>query len=268
MSKIKERLAALAEQLGLNGPLLARAQRRYKANRKRALIAHGQQVGAQLLADKARSKGHRAEATRQDKAALRCGHRAFKFHSRAQYYLGAIKRYQQRIHNLEQTQAELEAELKNLANVTIKGNAASGGTKQQRLKAVALASAAACASGKRPNFYSQDGGWDVNHCITGEHDNERSDCSSWFTSVYRSCGLADPNGARYTGGYTGTLVAAGKQIGRPEVGCAVIYGPGAGHHVELFVGPGDKTVGHGSSAVDAGIIDLFGDGSYRFFSYV
>lgn len=268
MSRIRERLAALAAKLGPNKSLLARAQRRYKANRRRAFIAHHKQVGAQLRADKARAEGHLAEAAKQDKIAGRCGHRAFKFHSRAQHFLGAVKRYQQRINELETSQADLEAQLKALNHVTIKGNHAEGGSKTERLKAVALASAAACASGHRPNFYSQVGGWDVNHCITGEHDGERSDCSSWFTSVYRSCDLADPNGSRYTGGYTGTLVTGGKQVRSPQPGDAVIYGPGTGHHVEMYIGPGDKTIGHGSAPVDPGVIDLFGDGDYRFFRYV
>jgi len=169
---------------------------------------------------------------------------------------------------LETAQHALEYKVKLLSDVTIKGNKATGGSRRDRLKAVALASAAACASGKRPNFYSQAGAFDVDHCITGERYGERSDCSSWFTSVYRSCGLADPNGERFTAGYTGTLVANGKRIDHPEPGCAVIYGPGAGHHVEMYVGPGNKTIGHGSAPVDAGVIDLFGDGDYRFFKFL
>jgi hypothetical protein len=268
MGHLRARLKAVAEKLVPDQLQLARAQRRYKANRKRAFKAHNQQVTAQKAADRLRAQGHPRRAEQKDREALRQGHVASKNHARAQFWLGRIKALTQRVEGLETTQHRLEAKLKELKHVTIKGNKASGGSRRDRLKAVALASAAACASGKRPNFYSQSGSWDVDHCITGERYGERSDCSSWFTSVYRSCGLADPNGERFTAGYTGTLVANGKQIDHPEVGCAVIYGPGAGHHVELYVGPGNRTIGHGSAPVDPGVIDLFGDRDFRFFRYL
>jgi cell wall-associated NlpC family hydrolase len=268
MSKIRQALDALADKLGLNRPLLARAQRRYKANRKRAFIAHAQQLRAEKRADTLR-KTNPAQARGIDAEALRHRHVAYQNHLRAQFWLGRIKALQQRIHGLETKQADLEALLKKLEdNVSIVGNKATGGTVHERLKAVALKSAAECASGRRPNFYSQPGAWDVDHCITGESYGERSDCSSWFTSVYKSCGLEDPNASGYGSGYTGTLVANGKQIAYAEPGCAVIYGPGSGHHVELYCGPGDKTIGHGSAPVDAGIINLFGDSDYRFFKFV
>lgn len=201
------------------------------------------------------------------KRALRYGHIAYKNHLRAQFWLGRIKVLLRRVEGLESDQTSREAGLKKLYNVTIKGNEAKGGTPKERLKAVALKSASECAAGRRPNFYSQVGLWDVGHCITGERYGERSDCSSWFTSVYKSAGLKDPNGQGYSGGYTGTLVANGKQIPQPEIGCAVIYGAGTGHHVEMWIGPGNRTIGHGSAPVDSGVIDLFGDGDYRFFAY-
>jgi hypothetical protein len=266
VARIRGLLKQLAETLGLDQAQLARARHRYAANRKRAFKAHRQQVAAQENADRLRSQGKDARTV--DKRALRYGHVAFKNHQRAQFFLGRTKELVQQIHDLEIEQAELEAEAKKLNKVTIKGDKATGGTPKGRLKAVALASAAACASGKRPNFYSQVGTFDAKHCITGPAYGHRDDCSSWFASAYRSAGLADPSGQRYTAGYTGTLVANGKQISEPEIGCAVIYGSGAGHHVELYVGPGNKTIGHGSAPVDAGVIDLFGDGDYRFFKYI
>lgn len=270
MARIRELLAQLADQFALTKPLLFRARRRYKANRKRAFRAHNQKLKAQIKADRLRGDGHPAAAARADKDAARAQQRELKNHGRAQFWLGRVKTLVQRVHGLETRQAELEAELKQLSMVTIKGDKATGGTKHQRLKAVALASAAACASGRRRNFYSQPGAWDVDHCITGERSGFRSDCSQWVTSVYRSCGLSDPNGQRYTGGYTGTLVANGREIRRSELkpGDLVLYGPGTAHHVELYVGPGEKTVGHGSAAIDAGVIDLFGDSDYRVYRYI
>lgn len=268
MSKVRGLLAQVAEKLGSNQLLLARAQRRYKANRKRAFQAHNQQIKAQGAADRLRSQGHVAGAEKRSKDAARKGHVAYKNHLRAQHYLGVIKKLTQRIEGLKSAQVQYASQLHELKKVKVVGNKATGGTRRHRLKTVALLSAARCASGGRNNFYSQAGAWDIDHCITGERYGERSDCSSWVTSVYKSAGLADPNGERYTGGYTGTLVANGKQVSTPRPGDLVIYGPGTGHHVEMYVGPGDKTIGHGSAPVDPGVIDLFGDSDFRFFSYL
>ena len=48
----------------------------------------------------------------------------------------------------------------------------------------------------------------------------------------------------------------------------MLSGPNPHHPVELSVGPGDKTIGHGSAPVDPGVINLFGDGDYIIRSYV
>lgn len=289
MPKLKAALAAVAKSLGLQQALLARVQRRYKANRKRAFKAHNQQLAAQKRADKYRGEAQKflkfgpgenqakgtallRKATAEDKRVRSCKKSAFKNHLRAEHYLGAIKRKQQAINKLETTQAELEAELKKLDKVTIVGDKATGGSVHERLKAVGLASAAACASGERDNFYDQAGGYNVSQCITGPPTDDRDDCSSWKTSVHKSAGLKDPNGLRYGSGYTETLrnyaVANDLVVSRAELkpGGSVIYGePGATHHVEMFVGPGEKTIGHGSAPVDAGIVDLFGPNEYMTF---
>lgn len=175
-----------------------------------------------------------------------------------------------RIEGLEKRQSELRAELKKLTVVTFDGNTAKGGTKRQRVKAVALKSADNCAKGKRANFYSQPGTFSAGFCLTGEPRGFRSDCSQWFASVYKSAGLADPSAEGFAAGFTGTLVANGKQISESELrpGDAIIYGPGTGHHVEMYVGPGTKTIGHGSPPIDPGVINLFGDGDYRCFTYL
>ena len=47
----------------------------------------------------------------------------------------------------------------------------------------------------------------------------------------------------------------------------VVYGGGVGHHVEAYIGPGDRTAGHGSAPVDFGRINLFGNGDFRCFIY-
>lgn len=277
MAKLKAALKAVADKLDLNQSRLARAQRRYKANRKRAFVAHAQQIKAQERADDARrtyeyTDARRRKALREDGKAERYAHVAYANHLRAQHFLGVIKTLTQRIEGLTTDQAKLEAEAKKARRVKINGNKATGGSKIGRLKSVAYASAAACGSGftdangdviHRSNFYSQPGAWDVDHCITGEHYGERSDCSSWFTSVYKSAGLPDPNGTDYTGGYTGTLGLHGKvvSLSKAKPGDAVLYGPYPHHHVEMIVAPG-KTIGHGSAPVDAGVPDLFSDGDF------
>lgn len=140
--------------------------------------------------------------------------------------------------------------------VKIVGNRVTGGTPRQRLKAAAEHAAFLYASGKRPSFYSQPGAWTVNYGITGEPRGYRSDCSQWVTSIFHSCGLPDPNGTGYTGGFTGTLKGHGREISRSQLrpGDLVVYGAGNGHHVEMYVGPGDRSIGHGTSAVDPGSI--------------
>jgi hypothetical protein len=289
MAKLKAALKRVAEGLGLQKPLLARAQRRYKANRKRAFKAHNQQLAAQKRADRYRAEAQKAlrfgatenqtegerlirKADAEDKRVRDLKKSAYQNHLRAEHYLGAIKKLQQRINGLETTQAGLEAELKKFDHVTIKGDKATGGSVHERLKAVALKSAAECAAGNRANFYDQGGRYDVSHCITGPSSDCRDDCSSWKTSAHKSAGLKDPNGLRYGSGYTETLrnyaVANHLVVTRAELkpGGSVIYGPpGATHHVEMYVGPGEKTIGHGSAPVDAGIVDLFGPDEYMTF---
>lgn len=268
LEDLKDRLSKVLGKLESKEGRLEVAQSRYLANRKRAYVAHKRQLRAEKLADKYRNK-HPRKYEHYDEVARKQRHIATKNHLRAEYWLQKIKLYTRHIHKLEDIREDIQEEIKKLG-VIIQGNTASGGTPRQRLKAVALASASACANGRRPNFYSQAGSWDVGHCITGERSGHRSDCSSWFTSVYKSCGLPDPNGLNYSGGFTGTLVSNGRQIRESQLkpGDAIIYGPGDGHHVEMYVGPGSKTIGHGSSPVDAGVVNLFGDGSYRCFTYL
>lgn len=142
--------------------------------------------------------------------------------------------------------------------IRIVGNTVTGGTARQRVVHAAHRAADLYATGRRPSFYSQAGSWDVGHGITGERHGCRSDCSQWVTAMFHSAGLADPNDQSYGGGYTGTLGAAGQYITRSALqpGDLVLYGSAPHHHVELYVGPGDTTIGHGSPPVDRGSITM------------
>lgn len=139
------------------------------------------------------------------------------------------------------------------SDVRIVGNTVTGGTAEQRLAAAMDRSVYESATGKRDSFYSQSGAWDVDHAITGPARGSRDDCSAWFTSIYKACGLPDPNGLNYTGGFTGTLGTHGTVVSRANarIGSAVLVGVAPFHHVEMLRDPKTgKTAGHGTAMVN------------------
>jgi hypothetical protein len=278
MGAIREAVAALAEKLGLTDRLLRRARRRTASFRERAAREHRRQIDGQTAADLFRTEGDEAAAAKNDRKAARCAHRAYRSHLKAIYWRGRIKVLVQRREGLRRTQAELDAELAEAiaaAKATLRGNRATGGTARERWRLVCLASVANCSNGKRRNFYSMSGAWDIDHVVVpGEEYGERSDCSSTVTGWAKAAGLPDPNGEDFHGGYTGTLVGEHNRWHKVSVtelrkkGWGyVVYGGGTGHHVEAYIGPGDRTAGHGSPPVDFGVIDLFGDADYRCYVY-
>jgi cell wall-associated NlpC family hydrolase len=272
MATLLERLKKVMGAIDLTRPRLALARTRLKRQLGIRRKAHRRAVKRSAQADEYRKQGHPKRAAYFDSLAVKAAARAHKAQTRAQLLIAQVKRLNQKLKGLAHTAAELRAELdalKKESGVQINGNHATGGTKRQRLKAVALAAAAACAAGRRRNFYSQSGTWDVDHAISGESYGHRSDCSSFVTSVYKAAGLTDPNRNDYRGGFTGTLVAHGRTVSRSDLkpGDLIIYGPGDGHHVEMYVGPGDKTIGHGSAPVDPGAVYQI-PGTVRFRSYV
>lgn len=261
MARIKVRLAKILEGLSSNEAQLKRARRRYKANRALAQKNHKKALQAQ-------------EALDQDRAD-RCSHRAYRAHLRAQFWLGKIRQTIQKIEGLGTHEDKIRVELakwKREHGVVVEGNKVMGGSPGQRWKAALLTSVKNCSSGKRRNFYSMSGTWDIDHELVGGPEfGHRSDCSSTVTGWAKACGLPDPNGEDFHGGYTGTLVGEHngwrlvtrshmESSGKPGY---IVYGPGVGHHVEAYLGPGDRTAGHGSAPVDFGVVDDFGDGDLR-----
>lgn len=97
-------------------------------------------------------------------------------------------------------------------------------------------------------------------------DSYRSDCSLWFTWLYKTCGLLDPNGGAYGEPviYTGTLLQGGREVSREfaekHAGCAVIFGSGTGIHVGMSTGEGPTIYQHGQEPVEGGTFDEFGPG--------
>lgn len=174
---------------------------------------------------------------------------------------GQLDRARDRRDDIEKAAANAHAS----SSIRISGNTVTGGTPSERLKAAAEHAAWLDSLGRRRSFYSQPGAWTVRYGITGEPSGFRSDCSQWVTSIYFACGLPDPNGNGYQGGYTGTLGSNGRPVSRADLrpGDLILYGPAPHHHVEMYVGPGQKTIGHGSRPVDAGWIDLAPDPHFR-----
>lgn len=221
-------------------------------------------------ADKLRAK-HPEQAAQLNRQANKREAQSQHAASKARLQLGKVKRLNAEIKDLDATKERLQARIKKLApKPKVKGNKVVGGNWRQRLQLAMLTSAARCHSGARHNFYSQAGYWDIKHAITGPSPGHRDDCSSWFTSIYWTCNLADPNGTNFAYGFTGTIVENWKPISRAEArntpGAAVIFGSGSGHHVEMAIGDGtEHTVGHGSDPVDMGTFDLLRD-EVRFFA--
>lgn len=155
------------------------------------------------------------------------------------------------------------------SDVRIVGNTVTGGTPQQRLAAAMDRSCYESTTGKRRSFYSQAGRWDVQRAITGEVPGERSDCSEWFTAIYRACGLPDPNGLNYSGGFTGSLANHGHRTSRAnaKIGAGVLVGTYPYHHIEMLRDPKTgKTAGHGTAKVDYSNVAYFSPVAYYNFT--
>lgn len=90
---------------------------------------------------------------------------------------------------------------------------------------------------------------ETDHASMGEYPNW-ADCSSFYSwCLWQLLGTGEDvvNGADWTGGYTGTLLAHGKRVASPIKGAAVLYGsPGStGKHVAISKGNG-RVISHGS----------------------
>jgi len=120
--------------------------------------------------------------------------------------------------------------------------------------------------------YSEAGTWVKGYGLTNVPAGHgyRTDCSWWATMLRLACGL---NGPSLEGGYTGTILAEGKQVTRHYAehhpGVFVVFGSGDGFHVALSLGDGTPTTyGHGVPEVDISTFDAFGPGTevrYRAF---
>lgn len=272
MEKLSELLQKTLAAFGATTAALGIARHRYAKQHGRQEKAHEKKLKARETADDLRKAHKPKKAERKDTRAARLSAREKKAHNIARVALGEVKRLNQQKKGLEQTADELRSRIKRISGPKVEGNKVTGGTDDQKLQLALLTAAQKCATGKRRNFYSQAGTYDVEHAITGEPYGHRSDCSQFGAAIYHSCGLHDPNDQGFRGGFTGTLESHGRSVtrnfARHNAGCAVLFGPhGATHHVEWSLGDGtEHTVGHGSSPVDVGTFDLL-SGTVQFRAY-
>jgi hypothetical protein len=277
VSKIRKLLAAVEKRLGLIQLGINRAY--VKQTRKRQLAERNEESArkASTAADRARANGRPRRAARWDKAAAKSRANAQRNRAKARWWIGRIKDLKIKREGREKVRRELKQELAKLEakriKIDVEANKITGGDAGDRFRAACLLSAKRCASGKRRNFYSQPGSFSVNRCLTGESYGQRSDCSQWITSVCWTAGLDDPNGTNWTAGYTGTMLGGhGKwtECDRATLLSKgwgyVIYGSGSGFHTEAYVGPGNRTIGHGDAAINAGDLDMFSPRRYYVYS--
>ena len=77
------------------------------------------------------------------------------------------------------------------------------------------------------------------HMVTSQPGSlpQSCDCSSYVTGLAKWAGATDPNGLRYTAGYTGTLLEHCNHItaDQARMGDLIIYGPGTGSHAVFIL---------------------------------
>lgn len=135
------------------------------------------------------------------------------------------------------------------------------GTLREKIVAVAEASLKSYSKNPGAWFYSQPGAWNTSDPTHPPKRGNRSDCSQWIAAVYKRAGAPAP-GPNYNGISTANMRVKGREVSlsQARAGDIILYGPPPSHHVELFVGPGTRTIGHGSPPVAYHNVGMFSDG--------
>lgn len=265
MKKLREQIEAIKATLAGAETKFEVAGNRWEANHDRAHEQHRQAIKAEHDAEHAKNQHHLALAKHEVDKAHRCHYRALKAHMRAEHFVGKAKEYAAEVHGLKESLARKEGkldalEVKHGPHIDPRDRErVIGGTPKQRIEF-----AARWSDIHSSLYYSQSGREDIRHGLNGPPSGARYDCSSWFTSIYWSCGLPDPNGHNYERGavmYTGTLGEHGKPISEHmlDTGDAILYGYAPFHHVEMKIGSiqeTHETIGHGTSNTNIGIVAL------------
>jgi Rv2525c-like, glycoside hydrolase-like domain len=111
MAHLRERLAAILRRLGLQRTELAKAEHRFRANRKRAFKDHREQLRYEADGARYEKEGHHRAAHRMEKAAGRCKLRAEKNHRRAVYWLHEAEAIQKHLKILNRDRKKVKAEI-------------------------------------------------------------------------------------------------------------------------------------------------------------
>jgi hypothetical protein len=160
---------------------------------------------------------------------------------------------------LAEPEAEDKEAVKRGAQADVRGARGTGGS-SLRNRIVAVAKASAASYRRNPNawHYLAGGQWNVDDPTRPPRSRGmRSDCSQWVIAVYKKAGAPAP-GPSFNSGYTGTMAVKGHFVptSQAKPGDIILYGSPPYHHVELYVGPGQTTIGHGSTPVDEGRIGM------------
>lgn len=275
MKKLREQIEQVLANLGTAEQRLEVAGNRWQANHDKAHEEHKKQKEAQHEANEFKRAGHENAAIAEAERASRCEHRAIMAKRRAEHFVGKAKEFAADVHDLKESLATKEGKLTKLEAehgphiAADDPNKVVDGSPKERLKFAALYSDIHSSV-----FYSQTGFQDFKHGLNGPPPGARYDCSSWFTSIYWSCGLPDPNGTNYTPGevdFTGSLGEGGTPIAEHELdtGDAILYGEAPFHHIEMKIDPiavSIETEGHGTGDTNKGIVALLpGPRAYRRF---
>jgi hypothetical protein len=136
-----------------------------------------------------------------------------------------------------------------------------GDTGSLRARIVEVAKASAASYRRNPGswFYSQGGRLSYPDPTRPPPPGTRSDCSQWVAAVYKKAGAPAPGPSYGVSIYTGNMATKGHRVALSALrpGDIVLYGSPS-HHVELYVGPGNATIGHGSTPVDPGTTSMIG----------
>lgn len=269
LRKLRDALRTLKDRLAGRKDDLDTARRRYKEFRVLALREHDN-------AEAAKKVGHKKQAER-------FARRAKARQRKAIYWRGRIKTLREKIHHLEASVGDREAQIqkwmKEQGVYLQDPNKIRGGTPEQRLRVAIHTAAINYQKGDQPGYYSQEGAErKYSHGLYRYPFGHIWDCSTFADAMYFVCGLPSPSGpnAYRLGGFTGTELAHGRRVSESEArsGDLVIYldfpGDTTGHHVEVIDDPvRQTTIGHGDSAINSGGpgYDLFGDGLYEIRTY-
>lgn len=277
-TKLEQARAGLEHSLGIQEPLRDRAASRMRARHAGQKKAERQAASAHDRADRLLKRGQKQKANAVSHNARKLERKAGNEEDRAIFWKGRARILTQRIDGISTRLEDIEAHIaqweknhKPHVSPSNPNKIIGADDKGEAFIYAAHLSVRNCTERTRLNHYSMSGsGFDVKHTIEpGPSYSERDDCSLYVTGLCWSAGLPDPNGEKFGGGYTGTLLGQHNgwrlctitELRRKGWGL-VVYGSGDGHHTEAYIGEGktDLTAGHGSAPVDHGSIHLFGSG--------